>query len=79
MAQRSVYQNMRASLRRNFDLLEKKLPTLSDAFREEAAQVLASEGRILAEEQRILDRRANATKIQRGKLRELARELIAGR
>jgi maltose alpha-D-glucosyltransferase/alpha-amylase len=64
MAQRSVYQNMRASLRRNFDLLEKKLPTLPDAFREEAAQVLASEQRILAQEQRILDRRANATKIR---------------
>ena len=43
MAQRSVYQNMRASLRRAFALLEKKLPTLPDAFRDEAAQVLASE------------------------------------
>ena len=64
MAQRSVYQNMRASLRRNFDLLEKKLPTLPDAFRDEAAQVLASEDQILAHEQRILDRRANATKIR---------------
>src|SRR6476619_2052093 len=64
MAQRSVYQNMRASLRRNFDLLEKKLTTLPDAFRDEAAQVLASEERILAQEQRILDRRANATKIR---------------
>jgi maltose alpha-D-glucosyltransferase/alpha-amylase len=64
MAQRSVYQNMRASLRRNFDLLEKKLPTLPDAFRDEAAQVLASEDRILAEEQRLLDRRGNATKIR---------------
>jgi maltose alpha-D-glucosyltransferase/alpha-amylase len=64
MAQRSVYQNMRASLRRNFDLLEKKLPELPDAFRDEAAQVLASEDRILAQEKRILDRRANATKIR---------------
>src|SRR5437588_12272013 len=64
MAQRSVYQNMRASLRRNFDLLEKKLATLSDAFRDEAAQVLASEERILAQEQRLLDRRVNATKIR---------------
>jgi maltose alpha-D-glucosyltransferase/alpha-amylase len=64
MAQRSVYQNMRASLRRNFDLLEKKLPSLPDAFREEAAQVLAAEERILAQEQRLLDRRVNATKIR---------------
>jgi maltose alpha-D-glucosyltransferase/alpha-amylase len=64
MAQRSVYQNMRASLRRNFDLLEKKLPSLADAFRDEAAQVLASEERILAQEQRLLDRRVNATKIR---------------
>jgi maltose alpha-D-glucosyltransferase/alpha-amylase len=64
MAQRSVYQNMRASLRRNFDLLEKKLPTMPDAFREEAAQILASEERILAQEQRLLDRRVNATKIR---------------
>ena len=64
MAQRSVYQNMRASLRRNFALLEKKMPTLPDAFRDEAAQVLASEKQILAQEQRILDRRSNATKIR---------------
>jgi maltose alpha-D-glucosyltransferase/alpha-amylase len=64
MAQRSVYQNMRASLRRAFALLEKKMPTLPDAFREEAAQVLASEKQILAQEQRILDRRSNATKIR---------------
>ncbi|HKP94041.1 MAG TPA: maltose alpha-D-glucosyltransferase [Chthoniobacterales bacterium] len=64
MAQRSVYQNMRASLRRAFALLEKKLPTLSDAFRDEAAEVLASEKRILAQEQRILDRRSNAMKIR---------------
>ncbi len=64
MAQRSVFQNMRASLRRNFALLEKKLPTLPDAFRDEAAQVLASEKTILAQEQLILDRRSNATKIR---------------
>ncbi|MFL6589566.1 MAG: maltose alpha-D-glucosyltransferase [Chthoniobacterales bacterium] len=64
MAQRSVYQNMRASLRRNFALLEKKLPSLPEVFRDEAAEVLAAEKRILAQEQRILDRRANATKIR---------------
>jgi maltose alpha-D-glucosyltransferase/alpha-amylase len=64
MAQRSVYQNMRASVRRNFALLEKKLSSLPDAFRDEAAHVLASEKQILAHEQRILDRRTNATKIR---------------
>ncbi|MEY2528756.1 MAG: maltose alpha-D-glucosyltransferase / alpha-amylase, partial [Verrucomicrobiota bacterium] len=64
MAQRSVYQNMRASLRRAFALLEKKLPTLPDAFRDEAAEVLTAEKKILAQEQRILDRRSNATKIR---------------
>src|SRR5207302_10305982 len=48
----------------NFALLEKKMPTLLDAFRDEAAQVLASEKQILAQEQRILDRRSNATKIR---------------
>jgi len=64
MAQRSVYQNMRASLRRAFALLQKKLPSLPEAFREEAAQVLSSEKQILAQEQRILDRRANAEKIR---------------
>src|SRR6202040_620954 len=41
MAQRSVYQNMRASLRRAFELLQKRLPHLPDTFREEAKQVLA--------------------------------------
>jgi len=64
MAQRSVYQNMRASLRRAFALLEKKLPTLPEAFRDEAAQVLSSGKQINAQEKRILDRRSNATKIR---------------
>jgi maltose alpha-D-glucosyltransferase/alpha-amylase len=45
-------------------LLEKKLPTLPDAFRDEAAEVLTAEKKILAQEQRILDRRSNATKIR---------------
>ena len=52
MAQRSVYQSMRASLRRAFALLQKKLPELPEAFRDEAAQVLAAEQQILASEQR---------------------------
>ena len=64
MAQRSVYQTMRASLRRAFTLLEKKLPDLSAAFRDEAKKVLATEQEILAREKRLLDRRTNASKIR---------------
>ena len=64
LAQRSVYQSMRASLRRAFTLLEKKLPDLPEAFREEAKQVLSAENQILAEEKRILDRRSGAAKIR---------------
>jgi maltose alpha-D-glucosyltransferase/alpha-amylase len=64
MAQRSVYQTMRTTLRRTFILLGKKLPDLSRAFRDEAKEVLASEQEILAREKRLLDRRANAAKIR---------------
>ncbi len=64
MAQRSAYQNMRALLRRNFALLEKKLSELPEAFREEAKQVLLSEKQIHEREKRLLDRKANATKIR---------------
>src|SRR5438128_1709157 len=64
MAQRSVYQTMRTSLRRTFTLLEKKLPDLSRAFRDEAKEVLATEQEILAREKRLLDRRTNAAKIR---------------
>jgi maltose alpha-D-glucosyltransferase/alpha-amylase len=64
MAQRSVYQSMRASLRRAFALLQKKLPALPEAFRDEAAQVLAAEDQILKQEQRILEQRFGASKIR---------------
>ena len=64
MAQRSVYQSMRASLRRTFALLQKKLPELPQAFREEAAQVLKAEPEILRNEQRLLDQTAPASKIR---------------
>src|SRR5882724_9227392 len=64
MAQRSVYQNMRASLRRAFTLLEKKLFDLPATFRDEAKEVLATEQEILAREKRLLDRRTNAAKIR---------------
>jgi maltose alpha-D-glucosyltransferase/alpha-amylase len=64
MAQRSVYQSMRASLRRVFALLQKKLPELPEAFRAEAAQVLAAEEQVLASESQTLERHASATKIR---------------
>jgi maltose alpha-D-glucosyltransferase/alpha-amylase len=64
MAQRSVYQNMRASLRKSFALLQKKLPNLPENFREEAQEVLAAEKQILAQEQRLLDQRFGAMKIR---------------
>jgi maltose alpha-D-glucosyltransferase/alpha-amylase len=64
LSQRSVYQNMRASLRRAFGLLQKKVADLPEAFRAEAEEVLAAEQTILAQEQRILDQRAAASKIR---------------
>ncbi len=64
MAQRSVYQSMRASLRRSFALLQKRVPELPEDFRAEAAEVLAAEQQILAQEQRILQHHADAAKIR---------------
>jgi maltose alpha-D-glucosyltransferase/alpha-amylase len=64
MAQRSVYQNMRALLRRNFALLQKKLHEVLETFREEAEEVLVLQEEILAREKRLLDRKANAAKIR---------------
>ncbi len=64
MAQRSVYQSMRTSLRRAFTSLQKKLPDVPAKFRDEAKEVLAAEKEILAREKRLLDRRANAAKIR---------------
>ncbi|MEP7014959.1 MAG: maltose alpha-D-glucosyltransferase [Verrucomicrobiota bacterium] len=64
MSQRSVYQNMRALLRRNFALLQKKIADLPEEFREEAEQVLASEKEIHDREKRLLDRKTNAVKIR---------------
>src|SRR5262249_46197715 len=48
MAQRSVVQSMRASSRRAFELLRKKLDDLPDAFRTEAEEVLSGENVVLA-------------------------------
>jgi maltose alpha-D-glucosyltransferase/alpha-amylase len=64
MAQRSVYQNMRASLRRAFTLLEKKLCDLRADFHEEAKEVLGAEQEILAREKRLLDRHTQSAKIR---------------
>jgi len=47
MAQRSVYQSMRALLRRNFDSLKKKLPDVPENLRDEAKEVLGTERKSL--------------------------------
>src|SRR5438552_2249919 len=64
MAQRSVYQSMRALLRRNFDSLKKKLRDVPEHLRDEAKEVLGTEKEILAREKRLLDRKTNAAKIR---------------
>ena len=64
MAQRSVYQSMRTSLRRAFTVLEKKLSDVPAKFRNEAREVLAAEKEILAREKRLLDHRTSAAKIR---------------
>ncbi|MGI8820816.1 MAG: maltose alpha-D-glucosyltransferase [Chthoniobacterales bacterium] len=64
MSQRSVFQNMRALVRRSWELLGKKLPGLPEHFRAEAEEVFAAEKQILAQQQRILDRISGAAKIR---------------
>ena len=64
MAQRSVVQSMRASARRAFALLRKKLDDLPKQFRAEAEDVLAAESRILEQERRLLGQRSHAHKIR---------------
>ncbi len=64
LAQRSVVQSMRASSRRAFELLRKKLDDLPEAFRAEAEEVLAAEKQILAQERRLLEQRSAAHKIR---------------
>jgi maltose alpha-D-glucosyltransferase / alpha-amylase len=64
MAQRSVVQSMRASARRAFGLLRKKLDDLPEKFRSEAEQVLEAESQILAQERRLLELRSHAHKIR---------------
>jgi maltose alpha-D-glucosyltransferase/alpha-amylase len=64
MGQRSVFQNMRALLRRSWELLGKKLPNLPANFRDEAAEIFEAEKQILSTQQRILDRIVGAAKIR---------------
>jgi maltose alpha-D-glucosyltransferase/alpha-amylase len=64
MAQRSVYQTMRALVRRTTELLGKKIDNLPEKFREEAREVLGAEKEILQREKRLLDRKTNAAKIR---------------
>jgi len=64
MAQRSVFQSMRALLRRVFSLLKKKQHDLPESFRHEAGEVLDAEREILGREKRLLDRKTNAVRIR---------------
>ncbi|CAN5518411.1 maltose alpha-D-glucosyltransferase [soil metagenome] len=64
MGQRSVFQNMRAMVRRSWELFGKKLPQLPEHFRAEAEQVFAAEKQILAQQQRILEHISGASKIR---------------
>ncbi len=64
MAQRSVFQSMRASARRVLSLLDKKHSDLPESFRGEAKEVLDAEREILAREKRLLDRKTNAARIR---------------
>ncbi|HEV3409078.1 MAG TPA: putative maltokinase, partial [Chthoniobacterales bacterium] len=64
MAQRSVFQNMRATVRRIWELLGKKLHDLPANVRNEAEEVFAADKQILALQQRILDRITGAAKIR---------------
>jgi maltose alpha-D-glucosyltransferase/alpha-amylase len=64
MAQRSVVQSMRASSRRAFELLRKKVDDLPEAFRAEAEEVLTAEKQILERERRLLEQRSAAHKIR---------------
>jgi maltose alpha-D-glucosyltransferase / alpha-amylase len=64
MAQRSVYQSMRALLKRNFDTLKKSLKDVPEHLRDEAKEVLGTEKEILSREKRLLDRKTNAAKIR---------------
>jgi trehalose synthase/trehalose synthase-fused probable maltokinase len=64
MAQRSVVQSMRASLRRAFETLRKRLECLPESFRAEAEEVLGTEKQILAQERRLLEQRSAAHKIR---------------
>src|SRR2546421_853761 len=79
MAQRSVYQNMRASLRRAFTLLEKKLCDLPATFRDEAKEVLSAEHEIRAREKRLHDRRTNHAKIRIHSASHLGQMLYTGK
>jgi maltose alpha-D-glucosyltransferase / alpha-amylase len=64
MAQRSAYQNMRALLKRNFELLQRKIDNLPENFRDEARDVLGAAKQIHEREKLLLNRKTNAAKIR---------------
>ena len=64
MGQRSVFQNMRAMLRRTWELLAKRLPQLPASYHEEANEVLRAQSKILSLQQRLLTRISGVSKIR---------------
>jgi maltose alpha-D-glucosyltransferase/alpha-amylase len=58
--QRSLYQSMRTTCRRNFTLLRRRLPHLPEAERERAAQLAEQETALLDFFHRLLERRISA-------------------
>ncbi len=64
LAQRSVYQSMRALVRRTLALLEKRIPSLPESARDEAKQIFDAQEQILAIEKRTLERASMTAKIR---------------
>ncbi len=62
--QRSLYQSMRASVRRAFQLLQRRLPLLPEDSRREAEEVLAFEKEILQRQAKILRGKIAVSKIR---------------
>jgi len=64
LTQRSVYQSMRALVRRTLGLLEKKMLDLPETAQAEAKEILQAQEQILAIEKRTLERRSITAKIR---------------
>jgi maltose alpha-D-glucosyltransferase/alpha-amylase len=77
--QRSLYQSMRTSTRRMSQLLQNKLATLPDAYREAATALLRREDEILSRQAAILEHKITATRIRHHGDYHLGQVLNTGR